>query len=226
MFRINAFGRRIYCNPYLRFVDPPEGGNAGQGGGQELPPEPPKPSESDKGFPDATPVAEMSTEQQLAYHRYHSRKHESGERELQRRQADFDKFKADSAELTQLKTANATAEEKALEDARREGENIGAERYLKDAVKGRFQGITGKPDDEVNTIFEHVDPSTFTNDQGDIDAEKLRKYADTFGKPDTGGDHDPIADALARQRQAGGGSGSSISEKRKEVRESMTRKSA
>lgn len=225
MFRINAFGQRVYCNPRLTFVDPPEGGNGGQGGdagaagGAD--------NAGDKGYPENTAVADMTTDQQLAYHKYHSRKHEDRERELQRRQADYDKYKADSDELAQLKAQNATAEEKALEDARRDGENIGAARYLKEAVKGRFQGLTHKTSDEVDKIFAHVDALTFTDDKGDINVTALTEYAATFGTNDGNGTtEDPVAEALKRQRQAGGGSGSSISDRRKATRESMTRKTA
>jgi hypothetical protein len=140
--------------------------------------------------------------------------------------SDYDQLKADSEELAQLKAANATAEEKALEDARLQGENIGAARYLKEAVKGRFQGITKKTDDEIEVIFEHVDAVSFTDDQGDIDMVKLAAYAATFGTSEAQHIEDPVAAALARQRHVADGTGTSIADKRREVRESMTKKTA
>lgn len=235
MFRINAFGQRVYCNPRLRFLTDDDKG--GQGGGDK---DAADKAAADKaaadklaadaaaaaeanGFPASTPLEQMTVEQREAYWKFQSKKHE---KEANSRR-DYDELKLKADELEQLKAKNQSAEEKALEDARRDGENIGAQRYLKDAVKGRFQGITQKTDEEVETIFEHVDPLTFTDDKGDIDSEKLKKYAATFGTPDNGGGkEDVVAAALARQRQAGGGSGSSIADKRKETRESMTRKSA
>lgn len=220
MFRINAFGQRVYCRPNLRFVEPPVDG----GGGGADPVDPPvDPANPDKGFPDNTPLDQMTVEQREAYWKFQSKKHE---KEANSRR-DYDDLKLKADELAQLKAANATAEEKALEDARREGENTGAQRYLKDAVMGRFQGITKKTDEEVATIFEHVDALSFTDDKGDIDTEKLKKYAAAFGSSGAGdSNEDVVAAALRRQRQAGGGSGSSIADKRKQVRESMTRKTA
>lgn len=228
MFRINAFGQRVYCNPRLAFVDPPEGGAGGQGGdgggdGSGSDPKAGTPQSEGFNFPADTSIADMTPDQRAEYWRHKAQKHEK----IANSRRDYDSLKADSAELAQLKAANATEQERALEAARREGENIGAARYLKDAVKGMFQGITGKTGEEVATIFEHVDPLTFTVENGDIDAEKIKKYADAFGtKEDSKQHEDPVAAALARQRQAGGGSGSSISDKRREVRESMTRKTA
>jgi hypothetical protein len=95
------------------------------------------------------------------------------------------------------------------------------------AVIGRFQALTGRTDDEVATTFAHVDPKSFTDEKGDIVADKLKAFADTFGPKGAGARPvDVVAAALAAQRAAGGGAGSSIAEKRKQTRESMTKKSA
>lgn len=216
MFRINAFGQRIPCNPRLVFLDDPD---APPSGGT------PADTSVDNGYPANTPVAEMTAEQQAAYWKFHARKHEKTATD----RADFDKFKADSAELAQLKAANATDAEKALDEARREGETIGAERYLKQAVMGRFEALTGKDADEVATIFAHVDPTTFTNNDGDIDADALAKYAATFG-PKAGGNTppvDPVRAALERQQRpgaAGGGGGGSIAELKQARKERLQKK--
>ncbi|WP_382307295.1 hypothetical protein [Herbiconiux sp. UC225_62] len=214
MFRINAFGQRIYCNPYLRFVDPPEGTENGGGGGG---------NPDDLGFPKDTPLTDMTPEQQAAYWRNEAKKQQKRAEGF----SDYEQLKADAAELARLKAENATEQEKAIEEARRDGENIGAERYLKDAVQGRFQALTGKTEEEVATAFAHVDPKSFTDDKGAIDADKLKAFAEVFGtKTPSGNTPDPVAEALARQRAAGGGSGSSIAEKRKETRESLTKSKA
>lgn len=174
------------------------------------------------GFPASTPLEQMTVEQREAYWKDKARKHEA----IAKSRSDYDQMKADSLELAALKEVNATAEEKALEDARRQGEVIGAERYLKEAVKGRFQGITKKTDAEVETIFEHVDAGSFVDDEGDIDIAALTAYAATFGTSEKKPSEDPVAAALARQRHATDGVGASIAEKRRQVRESMTKKTA
>jgi len=161
----------------------------------------------------------MTTDQQVAYWKFQARKHENEAKS----RADYDDLKAKADELAQLKAANQTEQEKALEEAReaarREGENIGAERYLKDAVMGRFQALTGKSEEDVTKAFAHVDAHSFVNDKGDLDVDALKEFASTFGVASTQGTPaDPVKAALERQRtgSAAGGSGSgSISEMRK-----------
>lgn len=177
------------------------------------------------GFPSETPLDQMTAEQREAYWKHQARKHEGTAKARQ----DYDQLKADSEELAKLRAANATDEEKARDEARREGENIGAARYLKQAVMGRFQGLTGKDTAEIDTIFAHVDPNTFTDASGDIDADALAKYAATFGSKDDDGTPpaDPVRDALNRQQRpssAGGGGGGSISELKQQRKEALQKK--
>lgn len=224
MFRTNAFGQRINCTPRLRFVDPPEGGDGGQGGGAEE-----VELDGEKfTFPTGTAVADMTAEQKAEYWRHQSKK----QQKQKNAPADYAQLQADAAELAQLKAAQLPEQERliaaAREEARREGENIGAEKHLKTAVRAKFQLLTGKTDDEVDTTFEHVDALSFTDDKGEIVAEKLKAFADTFGvKNDSQQQRDPVAEALARSRAAGGGTGgSSIADKRKATRESLTKTKA
>jgi hypothetical protein len=171
------------------------------------------------GFPSETRVEDMTAPQQAAYWRNQSKVQQSKVESL----SDYAKLKADSEELARVKAENATEQEKLVEQARLEGENTGAERYLTDAVTGRFQALTGKTDEEVATAFAHVDPKSFLDDKGAIVADRLKAFADIFGKSAGSKQEDPVAAALARQRAAGGGSGSSISEKRKETRDSLSK---
>jgi hypothetical protein len=159
---------------------------------------------AEHGYPSETPVADMTEPQQTAYWRHIAKKKQ---RELEG--IDVAKLQADAAELAALKAATATDQDKALEDARREGEVIGAEKYLKDAVKGSFRALTGMSKEDVETAFAHVDASSFTAADGAIDDEKLEQFAATFGQNAGGGGQilDPVAEALRRQQAGGGGGG-------------------
>jgi len=199
--KFDSFGRPILCMPRLRFLEGDENG----GGGDQ----------TQTGFPADTPVAEMTQDQQLAYWKHQSRKHERRADERK----DYDQLKADSEELIRLRSESQTEAERALaearEEARREGENLGAQRYLTDAVKAKFQHLTGKSDEEVATAFAHVNAQSFTTDQGDIDSAALTAFAGTFGA--TGGTQkppfDPIRAAMDQQQQKPGAtSGGSIRE--------------
>lgn len=204
--KFDSFGRPITCRPRLRFLDGDENG----GGGDD--------QQNQNGFPADTPVAEMTQEQQVAYWKHQSRKHErrAGER------SDYDQLKADSEELARLRAANQTDAERALEEAReearREGENLGAQRYLRDAVIGRFQRLTGMDDAETTEAFGDlgIDPAQFVKDDGEIDVDRIGKLAARVtpgGATKTTPSGDPIRDAMERQQQKPGAtSGGSISE--------------
>lgn len=201
--KFDSFGRPILCRPRLRFLE----GDDNPGGDQPQ-----------TGFPADTPVAEMTQEQQLAYWQHQSRKHE---RRASSR-ADYDQLKADSEELARLRAENQTDAERALEEAReearREGENLGAQRYLRDAVIGRFQRLTGMDDDETTEAFGDlgIDPAQFVKDDGEIDVDRITKLAARVapaGTTQTTPSGDPIKDAMERQqRKPGGTSGGSIAE--------------
>lgn len=181
------------------------------------------------GFPPETAVADMATaEEREAYWRNQSK--------VQQKKAesysDYDQRKADSEELARVKAESATEHDKAVEEARKQGENIGAARYLKDAVKGRFQALTGKTDEEVDTAFAHVDPSSFTDDKGEILADKLKSFADVFGKkadestPSNTPPADPVREAMERARNGAGAGGSSgsIADLKAKAKEALTKK--
>lgn len=204
MFRTNAFGQRITCMPRLRFIDP----EPGTGGGGE---DPDKKGGDDLGFPANTPLTEMTVDQREAYWKHQARKHENTVKSRQ----DYDQLKADSEELAKLKKDGQTEKEREIEEARetarREGENLGAERYLKDAVTARFEALTGKKSEDVAKAFAHIDVHSFIGQDGAIDNDALTEFASTFGTDGNGGSSsqqiDPVKAALERQRGGGNGGG-------------------
>ncbi len=221
MFRTDAFGRRIPCNLRLRFVTDPDGGT-GATDEVEL--------DGEKfAFPTKTPVADMTPEQAAEYWRHQSKVQQKRGATPPADYAELQQAKKDLEELRRGQLDDHQREvEEAREQARREGENIGSEKYLADAVKAKFQLLTQKTDEEVATAFAHVDPKSFTDANGEIVADKLQAFAEVFGTPGSSStqQQDPVAAALARQRAAGGGTGSSIADKRKATRESLTKPKA
>lgn len=237
MFRINAFGQRIRSNPYLRYATDDDqaaaaaAAAAATAAALAAKEAAEKAAQAEKGFPENTPVAEMTVAQQAAYWMWYARKHEN----LAKARGDYDELKVKADELDKVKAENATDQEKAIaaakEEARREGEIIGAGRYLKDAVTARFQLLTGKSDEDVTTAFEHVDAMSFTNKEGAVDTDALTKFASTFGLAAGGASRtapDPVKEALERTRRGGGSSsssgGGSIAEMQKQATEAITGK--
>lgn len=189
MFRTNAFGQRTYCQPRLRFLEGEEGGEGGE-------------ATTETGFPANTPLEQMNVEQQLAYWKHNARKHEN----TVKARSDYDQLKADAAELAQLKQANATAEEQALEEARRQGENIGAARYVKAAVRGEIRATAPHLKvEQVDELLSIIDPSAVIRDDGEVDADKIGKIISSFApadKQETPGDS--YSETIKQTRHASG----------------------
>ncbi|MFB8071138.1 hypothetical protein [Streptomyces californicus] len=137
------------------------------------------PSVNEHGYPDATPVAEMATEHQVAYWRHHARKHEKradgapDSAELERlRQADEELKRRQASELTDAERLQAEkdAAETARQAAERERDEARAEalRITVAASKGltpkqaaRLQGSTKEElEADADELLQDFAPST------------------------------------------------------------------
>ncbi|MFE0326340.1 hypothetical protein ACFW08_05925 [Streptomyces sp. NPDC058960] len=104
--------RTLARNSLLTFAAQPwtlfnDGGDGGGGG---------TPQVNEHGFPDATPVAEMSAEHQAAYWRHHSRKWEQTAKAAPDA-AELERLRAAEAELAQRKAADMTDAERLKAEA-------------------------------------------------------------------------------------------------------------
>ncbi|MFI6444721.1 hypothetical protein [Kitasatospora sp. NPDC050543] len=145
----SAISSLIASQPWTLFDNDPTAG--GGGGGNPV---------GANGFPESTPVAEMAAEHQVAYWRYHARKHEAAVKaapdaaELERlRAADAELATRKASELSDVErvqaeklaaeTAAATAKADA-DAARREALllRVAMEKQLTTAQAARLQGST------------------------------------------------------------------------------------
>ncbi|MFK5691288.1 hypothetical protein ACI3EY_16645 [Ornithinimicrobium sp. LYQ92] len=163
-------------NPHgLRYAE----GDAGEAGGEGGSPtgEAPKaPALNEHGYPDATPVKDMSVDQQLAYHQHHSRKWEQRAKSRE----DYDDIKA---ERDRLKQAGMSPDEKALEDAKRAAANAARAEvtgtYASRLVAAELRAaLAGKvPADKVAGQVQFLDHNKFLTESGEVDADKVSAYA-------------------------------------------------
>lgn len=178
--------RTILHARHLRTTPDPTGGTPTGGGGSAGPVIPPgaktaPPADGDSftdpdtgetfRFPSGKPTSSMTPEQQAEYWRHKARKHEARANATK----DYDDV---LRELDALKTQHQTAEEKALaearEQARREGENIGADRYLPYAVRGEIRASNpAMTAEQVDALMTIIDPHKLVNDKGDVDTAKV-----------------------------------------------------
>lgn len=152
---------------FIRYIEDPDnkGGDGGKGGGG-----------SDKGhehgFPKDTPVVEMTSEQQIAYWKYHSRKHEG----TVNARADYDQQKADAEKWRQHEKDNKPADQKVIDDekerARNEERSKLAPRLVKAEFKAAAAGVV--PKELLEAFLEDVNHSVYLKPDGEIDTDKIQ----------------------------------------------------
>lgn len=161
----------------------------------------------DRGFPANTPVAEMSAPQQAAYWQHQARKHET--RATEYRQAAGGKTAAEvQSELDTLRREKMSADERAIDDAKRQAREEATREYGPRSVRTAFDLLLGDmPEGERNAEIELLDLSKFLTDSGAVDTAKVRRAAEKIAPADKGtGSGSRVFDFGAGNR---GGSGSS-----------------
>lgn len=194
------------------------------------------------GYPDDTKVEDMTQEQQIAYWKRCSRKHEAAEKALLKQYGkpadqsldeaagDVDEDNDDSdGESPATDNDSVNEEPDPIDEARREGENIGAEKYLRLAVgngiRAELKGVL--PDDAIKGIIAVIDPHAFLKDDGDLDSDLIRDTFKNFApQQEQSRRRDPAAWA-AGHHSSGSKSAGSVKEKqdrlRKQIQERNTK---
>lgn len=169
-------GRPIF--PIAGGSEPPNQPPADPPAGPPAPPAPPA-----KGFPENTPVADMTIEQQASYWKHYARQHEDRVRafggltpeqltELQQKAQ-----RADALEFDLMSDADRKVAEAALE-ARTIAESEFAPRLVRAEFRAELKGRV--PDEELdtrlNTLLEPLDSSKFLTSSGDVDTAKVAAF--------------------------------------------------
>lgn len=156
-------GGILIRNPRLMFNAPDDTDLGGGGENQENAPK----------FPADTPVKDMTPEQQAAYHQHHARKHEDRVKAY----GDWTpaKIAALVKERDELATKGQTAEQKAIEDAKREGRTEVLGQLASERVKNAFEkALTGRTPDASALL--DLDRSKFAKDDGTADVEAITAW--------------------------------------------------
>lgn len=139
------------------------GANEGQQGSSD--------SVNEQGYPEGTPVADMTAVQQAAYWKAQSRKHESRVKGM----GDYESLKAQASEYQKLVEANRSEQEKAVEAAKAEGRNSALAEFGSRLVEAQITAAsTGRLSDEQRSIlFDGLDRSKFLTADGVPDVERI-----------------------------------------------------
>lgn len=178
----------------LRFItDADGGGGAAAAAADDAAAKPEAPVLNEHGFPDETPVAQMSAEHQAAYWKHQSRKHEK-----RSKLADDDTLDAAQKWRAQ-QAANQTPDEKAVQDARDAGRREGAQPMLHDAIRGEIRAQRPHmTTEQLDELLEDVALEKFLGTDGRLDTERVTRLADKLaGAPEQGGGTPPEPDPNA-----------------------------
>lgn len=179
------------------FATEPESGSTPTDPPNDAPPADnsnPTPSDTPKlnehGYPENTPIKEMTADHQAAYWKYHAQKHERRSKERE----DYDDLKA---KLEQYEQSNMTDAEKQIQQAREEAKAEVAQQYQGRIVDARLRGSLagrGLDDDAIDQRLSFIDHKAFLSDNGEVDSDKVNAFLDASapqGKqqvwPDMGG---------------------------------------
>lgn len=142
-----------------------------------------KPGNDDKGFPENTPVASMTLEQQVAYHKHQARKHE--QRATAYREAaggkSADDLKNDLTELGTLRTERMTESEKQVNQAKVEGRREAA---LTLAPQLFDVALAHVDEERRKVLIDTIDLSKVVSDAGEIDTAKVKSIAESLAPAD------------------------------------------
>lgn len=200
--------------PWLRYVDPVDGDNAGT------------PKDDDLGFPKDTPLDDMTVEQKAAYWHNQSKVQQRAREDAERKAKAYEKFgsvddlqsAADAAEQARLDALdeNTRALETARTEAHAKGVQEGAGKHLAAAITGMLiahvKGAQESFEDaskRVSGAIEFADLNKFVGDDGALDAAKVQTFAQSIGSTDGGGNGTGGYDLLgSMQRQVAPAPGS------------------
>ncbi|GAB2677693.1 hypothetical protein [Thalassiella azotivora] len=139
---------------------------------------------ADKGFPENTPLAEMTVEQREAYWKHQARKHES----RANARGDYDAIKAKAEKYDQIERERQTPSEKAVNDAREQGRREALAEANQNAAKAILRaGLTarGKTGEQAEAIVSGLSLTAFVTDT-DVDTDKVATYLESIAGPITG----------------------------------------
>ncbi|MET0701707.1 MAG: hypothetical protein ABWY93_18810 [Mycobacterium sp.] len=130
---------------------------------------------NDNGYPDHTPVQQMTAEQQAAYWRTYARRNESRIKEM----GDYQDLKGKAEAYQKLLDETATEQQKAVTAAEARGRQSAlaeaggqmVEAYVRAAATGRMS------DEQVSTLLQGLDRTRFVNpSSGQVDAQMISAY--------------------------------------------------
>jgi hypothetical protein len=149
----------------------------------------PPPADPDRGFPANTPVAEMTTEHQVAYWRHYARQHE----ERANARADYDTLKAKADRLDEVERQAMSEQDRAVAQARDAGRTEGRNAALSEANTNAVRAMLevslqarGRTPEQVADMLKYTNFGSFVTENAP-DTGAIIGFVDSIAGPVTGG---------------------------------------
>ncbi|ORB81768.1 hypothetical protein [Mycobacterium timonense] len=154
-----------------------QGNQGGQGG-------------TDKGFPENTPIAEMTDAQRAAYFKYHNRKAENALSAY--KGVTPEQVEQMQTQLQQYEEAQLSASDKALRDAEKAGRDAANAEWLPKYQRSELRGYASDvlKGEQLDAFLAGVNPAVFADENGEINREKVMGHLTAmFGLGGNNGQH-------------------------------------
>jgi len=149
----------------------------------------------------------MTVEQREAYWKFQSRKHEGRANERK----DYDDLKKKADEYDELLKSTRTEQEKAVEDAKKEGADAARSeeqaRIAPKLVAAEFRAVVAgrMTAEQLTAVLEPLDSTKFLSDTGEVDTQKVATFVASIVPADDGKGGKPGFPNLGQGRRTTGG---------------------
>lgn len=131
------------------------------------------PGNTDKGFPENTPVAQMSDAEKAAYYRYHNRQAENTLKSF--KGVKPEDVSAMQQELEALRNEKLSADQKAIKEAEKAARAAAEAEWRPKLQTSQLRAIASEvlKGDQLNAWLSGMNPAAFAGENGEIDEEKV-----------------------------------------------------
>lgn len=129
-------------------------------------------------YPEHTPLASMTSNQQAEYWRHRARKHEDRNKGM----SDYDALKTKAAEYERLVAASQTEAERAVAEATRQGHATALKEFGGQLVDQwvRVHTAGRLPEESVNALLGGLDRAQFIDTNGVVDTAKVQTFVNSI----------------------------------------------
>lgn len=147
-----------------------------------------KAAAENRGFPEGTALEQMTSEQQAAYWKYHSRKHEDEAKAYRGLGMTADEIKDLKARADKQAYDLSTEHEKKVADAKKEADAAARAETMPEVISAKLEAAAaraGVSEEDLAKVLQFADTSKLLGTDGKVDTDKVKAFIDTIA-PATG----------------------------------------